>query len=140
MAPDWVCYLDGAVVGLFEAGHAVGERQMDAMLLQVGFNNLGMFFIDGRQHLVEHFHQGDVKAAMHQVFHHFQADEATTDNDGSGLGSEGLESGITVDAGQKGVAFFNPFTDFPGIRYRPDVKNTRQVYARQGRTDRYGAG
>jgi hypothetical protein len=40
---------------------------------------------------------------MHQVFHHFQADESTADHDGSGLGSKGLESGIAVDAGQKGL-------------------------------------
>ena len=127
--------LDGPVGCRFEPGHPVAERQANSMLLQVSLNHAGMFLIDRGQDLIEHLHQGDFKAAMDQVFHHLQADEPATDHHGPGLRSEGLESRIPVDAGEKCAASLDPLPDFPGVRHRPHVKNARKVYSRQRRAD-----
>ena len=60
-------HLDGAVVGLLEPGHPVAQRQADAVPLQVGLDDAGMLPIDRGQDLIEHLHEGHVKAAMDQV-------------------------------------------------------------------------
>src|SRR5436309_745365 len=105
------------------------------MPLQVGLNDARVFWIDRGQDLIEQLHKGYVKAAMDQVFHHLQADEPSTDNHCPGLRFDGLEPRISVYAGEECAAPFYPLADFPGIRYRPHVKNARKVYSRQRRAD-----
>ena len=73
-------HLQRAVGRLPEAGHRVAQRQPDAFLFQVPFDEPGALRVQRGHDLVEHLHQRHLEPAVDQVFRHLQADVAAADH------------------------------------------------------------
>ena len=84
--------LERTVRSLLESGHAVIERQMDAVLLHVALDEARHFRIERRQDLVELLDHGHVEPAMDEVLRRLEADEPASDHHRSGLGLHRLEA------------------------------------------------
>ena len=82
--PDAVSYLECVAAGGLERGHAIVQRQLDAVLLKVGLDGAREFLVGRQQNLPGHLHDRHLEAAMDQVLGHLQADEAAAHNHARG--------------------------------------------------------
>ncbi len=130
-------HLECAVRCLLEAGHAVIECQPDAMPLDVVLDDARHLRIERRQELIEHFDEGHVEAAMHQIFGGLEADEAATDHHCPGLRPSSLKPAVFVHPGEEQGAALDPLADRPRIRHGPHLEDPRQVDPWQGWPHRF---
>ena len=56
------------------------QNQIDTVQVDLGMEHLSHLKVHIGHDLGRHLHQLDLYPQFHQVFHHFQADEAPTDN------------------------------------------------------------
>ncbi len=75
---------DMQIAVLADGFQSVAQRQPDVFELQMLVHHGGHFVIDGRHHLVEHFDDGHLQAAVMQVLGDLQADESAPDHDRAG--------------------------------------------------------
>ncbi|OQB00729.1 MAG: hypothetical protein BWY20_02480 [Spirochaetes bacterium ADurb.Bin215] len=106
-----------------EGGNPVFQLEGYAFFAQVLLDHGREIIIDDVHDLFERFDDGDLKAALLQVFGHFEPDKTASDNHRApGFGRVYL------------------FLDGVDIRDRPERHDGRIVNTRNGRTNRHGAG
>ncbi len=138
--PALCLYLEDAVVPLREGGHAVVERQMDAVPHQVGPDDAGEFPVERGQHLVEQLDERHVEPNVDQVLGHLETDEPAAHHHRPPHGLDRLDAGVVEHPREERRAALHPLADGPCIRHGPHLEYPGEVDARQRRTDRRRAG
>lgn len=111
-----------AVAPFPEGRHGGVEPQVDALLHQMVPNDGGHRKVERRHHLIGHLHERDRHAAMAQILHHFQPNEARSYHHGAAH----LAAGHKVRYGV-------------GVGHVAQGEDARQVDTRQRRTERHRA-
>ena len=73
-------HLERAAVQLRESGHAVVERELDAVRCHVALDEIGDLPVERAEHLIELLDERHVEPEMDQVLRHLETDEAAADH------------------------------------------------------------
>ena len=95
-------HLERAAVELLESGHAVAERQLHAMPLQVPLDEAGELRVERSQDLIEHLDERHLEPGMDQVLRRLEADEAAADHHRPPRRLDELDARVVVHPGQEG--------------------------------------
>ena len=129
-------HLERAAVQLLESGHAVVERQVDAMPLQMLLDEAGELPVERGQDLIEHLDERHVEPEMDQVLRRLETDEAAADHHRTPRRLHELDARVVVHPRQERRAPLDPLADRPRVRHGPHLEDPRQIDAGQRRTDR----
>ena len=107
----------------FEAGNALVQVEVHAMLLECVLDGGHYFGVDHGHDLAQFFNKRYLDATFQQVFGDFHADVAAANHRGAG-----------------GLLSFDPLTQHAAFRNGPQREYPRQVNARNVGADWFGAG